>query len=69
MTGQNYAMEIKRTPYGAFDDYHHYRIGRRIRSQAFHAFIKRLWNGIEDEARTAKSTLTIGLRWEMAPSR
>jgi len=69
MTELNYAMEIKRTPSGAFDDYHYYRIGQRIRSQSFHAFIKRLWNGIEDEARTARSTLTVGLRWEMEPSR
>lgn len=69
MTGQNYAMEIKRTPCGAFDDHHYYRIGRRIRSQEFHAFMKRLWNGLEDEARTAKSTLSIGLRWEPGLSR
>ncbi len=68
MTGQNYAMEIKRTASGAVNDYHYYRAGCRIRSQAFHAFMKRLRTRFAGEAQVAQSTLTVGLRWEPEPS-
>ncbi|NKB59767.1 MAG: hypothetical protein GKS00_25910 [Alphaproteobacteria bacterium] len=37
----SYAEEIRRTPCGAVDDYYYYKIGRRIRSEAFHNFMKR----------------------------
>lgn len=68
MYGHSYAEQIKRTKCGAIDDYHYYRIGRRIRSEAFHAFMKRLWVKLSGGAREPQTTIATGLRWEPAPS-
>ncbi len=64
MNAHNYAEQIRRTKCGAVDDYHYFRIGRRIRSEAFHAFMKRIWTGIAGETQTVKPVVTVGLRWE-----
>ena len=39
----SYAEEIRRIPCGAVDDYHYYKIARRIRSEAFHGVMQRIW--------------------------
>lgn len=48
---QDYAVQIRRTRCGAIDDYHYYRIGRRIRSEAFHKVMKGLWKTVTGRRR------------------
>ena len=69
MTGHSYAEAIKRTPAGAVDDYYYFKLGRKIRSEAFHAYMKDLWTRFAGETDTVPSNVAIGLRWETEPSR
>ena len=66
MTGRSDTTEIKRTPAGAIDEYHYFKRGRAIRSEAFHACMKDLWTRMTGKTEAAPSTVTVGLRFEPA---
>ena len=64
----SYAEEIRRTPCGAVDDYHYYKIGRRIRSEAFHGFMQRFWARLSGQVAGGKHHEELGTNLHSQPS-
>lgn len=64
----SYAEEIRRTPCGAVDDYHYYKIARRIRSEAFHGVMKRLWQRFSGKVAVGQYPEKLGGNLHSQPS-
>lgn len=64
----SYAEEIRRTPCGAVDDYHYYQIARRIRSEAFHGVMQRLWARLSGQVASSNHHEDLGANLHSQPS-